>query len=123
LDNVFDRDDKVQLDINTEESAIIDKIRNTQQLQDCADVRTGVMGFEYWKMKDIIVSNGKINSNNVKLYTNGNLGRYEDKWDTEIALFKDKYIKPTMKLDQKYLSGNTISLFKNEDKIIVRGVS
>jgi hypothetical protein len=123
MDSVFDRDDKIQLDINIEESAIIEKIRKNKLLHDYADVRTGIMGFEYWKMKDIILSNGKINSKNVKLYTNGNVGRYEDKWDTEILLYKSKYTKPTMRLEKDYLSENTIALFQNDNKIIVRGVS
>lgn len=123
VNSVFDEENKIQTDINTAEGAIIQKLRKHPTLSKIADVRTGVMGFEYWKMKDIITNKGKVKSKEIKLFTNGNMGRYENKWDKEITLYNEKYQCPTMVLNRDYLSANTIDLFKNSDKIIVRGVA
>jgi hypothetical protein len=99
-------------------------ISKTRPLFEIADIRTGVMGFEYWKMLDIIQSNGKIDNYNVPIYTNGNLQRYIDNWEcSEITLYKSKYQSPTIQLNNEYLNNNTIELFKTKPKIIVRGVS
>ena len=63
-----------------------------ERLKSIADVRTGIMGFEYWKMRDIISSDKKIKDDTVKLYTNGNFNRYADGWSQEIKLYKDYYL-------------------------------
>jgi adenine-specific DNA-methyltransferase len=125
LDSIYDSKNKIQIESSDSEKGIIDKVLSiSTSLSEVADVRTGIMGFEYWKMEPIIKSNGALNSKNVPIYTNGNLSRYVDRWeDEEISLYKDKYTKPTIRLDEEFLNKNTITLFKTAPKIIVRGVS
>ena len=120
--DLFDVEGKIQIEANDADNIILAKLRLNQQLQSLADVRTGIMGFEYWKMEPII-HNG-IKKNCVRLYTNGNLSKYADKWETaNIKLYKGEYSKPSIELNQNYLNSNTIELFKYKPKIIVRGVS
>jgi len=120
---LFDDDGKIQIEQNVESKAIIGKINLNSKLADVADVRTGIMGFEYWKMAEI-VKDAEPNNNYVKLYTNGNFRKYSSTWGEEyVDLYKNKYLKPTIKLDKNYLNQNTIDLFQKKQKIIVRGVS
>lgn len=123
--NVFDSNGKIQIESSDSEKRFLTIINNNSfELGELADVRTGIMGFEYWKMQDIINTGGLCSNDEIPIYTNGNLSRYLDKWnDTEITLYKDKYYRPTIKLDTNYLNTNTISLFKSAPKIIVRGVA
>jgi len=121
--NIFDDNGKIQIESDDQAKTVIDKIGKSKiYLKDMGQVRTGIMGFEYWKMKEIITSDSSTNS--VRLYTNGNFRRYTDIWETqEISLFKDKYQKPTISLDNSFLNKNTIELFKTKPKLILRGVS
>jgi hypothetical protein len=125
VDSIFDDNGKIQLESSDIEKVFLNAvISKTRPLFEIADIRTGVMGFEYWKMLDIIQSNGKIDNYNVPIYTNGNLQRYIDNWEcSEITLYKSKYQSPTIQLNNEYLNNNTIELFKTKPKIIVRGVS
>lgn len=123
ISNLYDSNNKIQIEQNDESSLIINKLNTLKKLSDFGEVRTGIMGFEYWKMKDVILNNTS-QDNSVKLYTNGNLEQYFSKWSTEkIALFKEKYICPEMILDSKYINSNTIRFFENTNKIIIRGVA
>jgi hypothetical protein len=122
IKQLFDSEGKIQIEANEKDNSILDKIRVQHKLIEIADIRTGIMGFEYWKMEPII--NNGIHKNAVRLYTNGNMGKYSDNWaDSKIKLYKTIYEKPTIELNTEYLNSNTISLFKKQPKIIVRGVS
>jgi len=122
VEELFDVEGKIQIEANENDNLILAKLRLQPQLKTIADVRTGVMGFEYWKMEPII-HNG-LKKNSVRLYTNGNLSKYSDKWETtSIKLYKDEYSQPSIELNKNYLNSNTIDLFKFRPKIIVRGVS
>jgi hypothetical protein len=121
--NLFDDDGKIQIESNEEDKALIQKLKIHPRLETLADIRTGIMGFEYWKMEPII-KDANPTGGYVKLYTNGNFRRYTTSWGIEsVDLYKSKYLKPTIKLDNNILNKNTIDLFKTTPKIIVRGVS
>lgn len=122
--NLFDSSGKIQIEANESDNIVLNKINRGKKLNELANVRTGIMGFEYWKMEAIIRDRGSVNSKNAPIYTNGNFDRYQDSWATkEIKLYKDNYVAPTIQLSREYLSENTISLFKASPKILVRGVS
>ena len=125
VSNVFDENLKIQLESNVEEKALIEYIySNSIKLEQISDVRTGIMGFEYWAMEPIIQENGVISEQNIPIYTNGNLAQYEDRWhNTEITLYKRKYCCPTININSNLLNTNTKILFKTKPKIIVRGVA
>jgi adenine-specific DNA-methyltransferase len=122
LDNIFDSDDKIQIEQTDESSMIINKLNKFSKLSDFGVVRTGIMGFDYWKMEDIILNNRNSN-NSLKIYTNGNINQYVDNWDKEITLYKSKYIKPRILLNPEYINQNTINFFKKTPKVIIRGVA
>jgi len=120
--NIFDEDGKIQIEQDTKNKKIIDKLNKNLKLTELSDIRTGIMGFEYWKMNDIISTN--CSKNSVKLLLNGNFDRYYNSWKAkEVRLYKKKIIKPCIKLDEKYLNSNTIDLFTKKPKIVVRGVA
>lgn len=124
VDNIFDATGKIQIEANSDDNVIIKKLNKATLLSDFSEIRTGIMGFEYWKMEPIISSNGSMNNKRTRIYTNGNFNRYVDNWGSErINLYKKKYIKPTIELSLDYLNENTIKLFKTNPKILVRGVS
>lgn len=122
--DIFDNNDKIQIESTNEEKLIISKIELNQKLKTLCSIRTGIMGFEYWKMQDIIFDKGKIEKYSIPIYTNGNFNRYFDGWeDKEINLYKKKYSKPTINLDINYINKKTIDFFNQKPKIIVRGVA
>ncbi|MBU2446055.1 MAG: Eco57I restriction-modification methylase domain-containing protein [Bacteroidetes bacterium] len=124
VDNLFDERGKIQIEANRDDNDILIKLNTKKKLSDFAQIRTGVMGFEYWKMKNIIKSNGIINNKRRRIYTNGNFSRYNDYWESEkIKLYKEVYERPTVELSHDYFNENTIALFKSYPKILVRGVS
>ena len=120
---LFDSNNKIQIESNREEKNIINKLEKNKKLIDSSVIRTGIMGFEYWKMEDIIRNNGKIGTRQVKIYTNGNFNRYVDNWIEKINLYKKEYSSPTIELNEDYLNKNTINYFKKKGKILVRGVA
>ena len=120
---LFDSNNKIQIESNSVEKDIINKLVKNKKLIDFCVIRTGIMGFEYWKMNDIISNKGKIDSRHIRLYTNGNFNRYIDNWDEKINLYKKEYYSPTIELNEKYLNKNTINYFKIKGKILVRGVA
>lgn len=121
--NLFDDDGKIQIESDENSKPIIEKMNKLPRLSSISDVRTGIMGFEYWKMEPIVYDNVP-NPGYVKLYTNGNFSRYTSSWGLEpVDLYKKKYLQPIIKLDQKLINHNTRELFITKPKIIVRGVS
>lgn len=123
IDNLFDSNNKIQIEQDNETKLIIDKLNKNKRLKDFGNVRTGIMGFDYWKMEEII-SNDEYKSNSIKIYTNGNIRPYIDAWDSkEITLYKSKYYKPRIILSKKFLNDSTIDYFNSKPKLIIRGVA
>ena len=75
LDNLFDSNNKIQIEQDNETRIIIDKLNKNKRLKDFGNVRTGIMGFDYWKMEEII-TNDEYKSNSIRIYTNGNIRPY-----------------------------------------------
>jgi hypothetical protein len=123
VEHLFDWEGKIQIEADDMANLILGKMRQHKSLEQFADVRTGIMGFEYWKMSEII-SDGNPVGMRLKLYVNGNFERYTSLWGIKpVNLYKERFNKPVIKLEDSYLNENTISLFKYSPKIIVRGVS
>ncbi len=122
LESLYDEMGRIQTDQDIEAKEILDKINKNRKLYQLANVRTGIMGFEYWKMNKII-TDGEV-KNSIRIYTNGNIRRYLDVWGIEeINLYKKKYLKPYIKKDGDYLNKNTIDFFLKKPKLIIRGVA
>jgi len=124
VDNLFDNFGKIQIEANSADTIIINKLVKNRKLNEISSIRTGIMGFEYWKMEPIIQNAGHLNNKKIPIYTNGNFKKYIDNWGSSIiTLYKAKYQKPTITLDKNFLNNNTIDLFNTSPKILVRGVS
>ena len=100
------------------------KIYSTSKLlSDVAQIRTGIMGFEYWKMDDIIQDSKSLSCNQVKILPPSLINRYSNLWGIELVdLYKKKYGYPVITFDRTKIDDNTWKLFKSE-KIVVRGVA
>ncbi len=119
---LFDKTGKIQIEQDLNSRNLIQKLKLNTELNKLAEIRTGIMGFEYNKMDEIISEN--YSENSVKLYINGNIKRYANFWETKkIRLFKKEYKKPYIELNNNLLNKNTIKLFQQKNKIIMRGVA
>jgi hypothetical protein len=85
-----------------------------------ADVRTGVMGFDYWSL-DEYIKDGYF-ENSIKIATNGFIDRYRFKWGSKTRLYKKDIYHPHLDIINAPLNQNTKDLFLSE-KIIIRGVA
>lgn len=101
---------------------IIEKINDSsEKLINLANVRTGVMGFEYWNM-DPFIRDGKRNNESIRIITNSHLERYRFLFDKKINLYKKTYRNPYIDMKSAPLNESTKKFFFGE-KIIVRGVA
>ena len=85
------------------------------------DVRTGIMGFEYWNMSPFISEgiNGKLS---IRLITNSHLDKYVFLFNKKINLYKKNFNNPFLNLANAPINQNTKDSF-SQRKIIIRGVA
>ena len=88
------------------------------------EIRTGIMGFEYWKFERYIIDkDGKVKKGWC-VATNGHLDRYRFRWGIPLRLYKKKYNKPYLLPTAKsILSQETVAMFSEAPKLIVRSVA
>lgn len=116
--------DKCIFEIHVDSSSqnIISKINLLSvPLSSIAEVRTGVMGFEYWDMEKYI-SEGKQTDDDIRICTNGFIDKYTFLWGKKNRLYKKDIYNPFINLKRAKLSSSTKDLFKSS-KIVIRGVS
>jgi len=108
--------------IDSSNRTIMEKINNSSiKLFNIANVRTGVMGFEYWNMESFI-RDGKMNNESIRIITNSHLERYRFLFDKKINLYKKIFRNPYIDMKKAPLNKPTKDFFLGE-KIIVRGVA
>lgn len=113
--NIFD------IYVKEENSLILNKMfSGSSELNSVADVRTGIMGFEYWDFDPYITDGNK--KNHVRVITNSHLDRYLFLFGKKINLYKKDYYEPYMDIRNAPINANTKQLFLRK-KIIVRGVA
>jgi hypothetical protein len=113
--NIFD------IYIKDENSQILSKMFfGSSELNSVADVRTGIMGFEYWDFEPYIVDGYR--KNHVRIITNSHLDRYLFLFGKKIDLYKKDYYEPYLDIRNAPINANTRQLFLRK-KIIVRGVA
>jgi adenine-specific DNA-methyltransferase len=107
--------------INEDTSNLMDKIRkNSIELDKIADIRTGVMGFDYWSLEPFV--HNKKNSGFIRLVTNGFIDQYKFSWGVKGRLYKKDFTEPYLDIENVNLNSNTKDLFRKK-KIIIRGVA
>ena len=108
--------------LDKDNQPIINKVYSQSVLLDnIADVRTGIMGFEYWNMKSYI-SEGQSVKESIRVITNSHLDRYIFLFNKKINLYKKNFNNPFLDVANAPINDNTKELFKKK-KIIVRGVA
>ncbi|MEA1979996.1 MAG: Eco57I restriction-modification methylase domain-containing protein [candidate division Zixibacteria bacterium] len=108
--------------IDSSNRKIIKKLLNSsEKLKDLANVRTGVMGFDYWNMEPFI-RDVKQNNQSIRILTNSHLERYRFLFGKNINLYKKTYRNPYVDMKNALLNETTKEFFLSK-KIIVRGVA
>ncbi|MEM3502842.1 MAG: N-6 DNA methylase [Nitrososphaeria archaeon] len=109
---------------NKAEESIQEKIRAMSTFGNIfgSNIRTGVMGFEYWKMKPFL-HNGKKNEHDIRIATNSYIDRYTFLWGKKVNIFNDEFTEPYANINDLPLSCSTKTLFTTKNKIIIRGVA
>lgn len=103
------------------DSLLIKKIyEKTDHLGEIADVRTGVMGFDYWSL-DEFINDGYIKGS-IRIATNGFIDQYKYTWGEKARLYKKDIFNPYLNISDCKLNNNTKELFRKK-KIIIRGVA
>ena len=102
--------------------SIYEKISRLPSFSDYFDIRTGIMGFEYWKMKPFI-HEGKMNRGDIRIATNSYIDQYRFLWGKKINLYKRNFTEPYADPSKMPISKATRTLFVTKGKILVRGVS
>ena len=116
---IIDSEELIQVYQDSASNAILNKIvKQSQPLASVAQVRSGVMGFDYWAM-DKCISDNNIGR---RIATNSYIDRYKFLWGKKVNLYKKTFFNPRLSPDCDVLNTNTLELFASE-KIVVRGVA
>ncbi len=100
-------------------NAILSRLsEQSEPLSDVAQVRTGVMGFDYWAMDKYVSDTNE----GRRIATNSYVDRYAFLWGKKVRLYKRNVFEPRLAPDCDVLSDNTLELFAQK-KIVVRGVA
>ena len=91
-----------------------------RKLREVAEVRTGIMGFEYWNF-DPYISEGSC-AGSIRIVTNGFIEPFAFKWGKKVKLFKKDIYNPYLDMQAPNISENTLTLFRAK-KIVIRGVA
>ena len=108
--------------VNEGNRHILKKLAKDSVLLDSiADIRTGIMGFEYWNMEPYI-TDGKVGHDSIRIITNSHLDKYTFLFNKKINLYKKIFNNPYLALGKAPINKNTRDFFARK-KIIVRGVA
>ncbi len=122
IDKFVARNGTFNVRYKEEKNSIYEKINRLKKFGETFDIRTGVMGFEYWKMEPFL-HEGKKNKNDIRIATNSYLDRYRFLWGKRINLYKKHFMEPYADIDKLPINDNTKALFLTRNKLIVRGVA
>ena len=105
---------------------IMEKLyKSSKLLKEISEIRTGIMGFEYWNMEPLVFDDKstQISRDVVKLLPPSLIDRYRILWGMkEVNIYKKKFKFPKLRYDPKKINRNTWNLFL-KPKIVVRGVA
>jgi len=119
LNQIKSRNNTIQIYAENRTNSILKKIyESSDLLEDVANVRTGIMGFDYWSMDKYIDDN----NSGVRIATNSYIDRYKFLWGKKVRLYKRTVFDPRLTIECKILNDNTLELFSSP-KIVVRGVA
>jgi type I restriction-modification system DNA methylase subunit len=106
----------------SQKDIIYKKISKLKRFGDVFEIRTGIMGFDYWKMENYI-HEGKRGKSDIRITTNSYLDRYCFLWGKKVNLYKKHFKEPYVNIDKIPVSDETKKLFLSKNKLVLRGVS
>jgi hypothetical protein len=119
LDQITNTEGTIQVYANKDTNRLLARlVKQSKRLSDVAQVRTGVMGFDYWAMDEWINDKNK----GVLIATNSYIDRYRFLWGKKVRLYNRDVFKPRLNPKCNILSPATIELFMAK-KILIRGVA
>lgn len=108
--------------LNSADASIIEKMNNdSKPLSSIGEVRTGIMGFEYWKFEPY-VEDGDIDHKRSRIINNTYVSPINVSSGKQVRLYKKVFSNPTVEIDSLPTSEGTKILFNNP-KVIIRGVA
>lgn len=118
-EDIITDDEIIRVYQNPKANSILSKIdAKSDLLSDNCEIRTGVMGFDYWAMDECISDENK----GRRIATNSYIDRYEFLWGKKVNLYKRNVYEPRLDPSCKKLNSATSELFEHK-KIVVRGVA
>lgn len=112
----------MSLDDNSEANPILQKIELvSEKLGDVAKVSSGTTGFDYQNYGRLISDTKKPKS--VKFVITRNIHPYTVNWGTKIHYLKSSFSAPYLELDDSVVTKGRQDLYKNPDKILIRGMA
>jgi len=106
---------------SSSDSDLLNKMcAGVRKLRDIAEVRTGIMGFEYWNFDPYISEGARTGS--IRIATNGFIEPFAFKWGKKVKLFKKDIYNPYLDMQAPNISDNTLTLFRAK-KVVIRGVA
>lgn len=91
----------------------------------CDDLRTGIMGFNYWSIAPLIFEDSTLNDNDdeAKILPPSLIDNYQITWQSDtVDLYKKSLKCPKVKHDDTVINDSTWELYKRP-KIVVRGTA
>ena len=123
IDEIVTPELRFEIHVDLESKTLLEKIyASSDKLGAICEVRTGIMGFDYWKLEKYI-TDGRPVQHSCRIATNSYIEPYGFLWGKKIKLYRKRYFtNPYLDLDSDALNENTRKLFLTP-KIIVRGVA
>jgi predicted type IV restriction endonuclease/methylase of polypeptide subunit release factors/uncharacterized phage-like protein YoqJ len=122
IDKFVSSDGTFNVRYNGVKDTIYNKLNKMEKFGNVFNIRTGIMGFEYWKMEPFL-HNGRKGKADIKIATNSYIEKYRFLWGKEVNLYKRTFIEPYMNIETAPINKKTKELFLTKNKIVIRGVA
>ena len=122
LDWGRDKKKTISLHISTDIQQVLNKIEiKSVKLGEIANVVSGTTGFDYMAYGKLISE--KKNNQYIKFVITRNIEPYYVNWGKKINYLKKSFTAPYFDVENKNVSAGRKSLYKNKNKILLRGMS
>ena len=122
LNKFVSSDGTFNIRYNKAKDTIYNKLNKMRKFGDIFNIRTGIMGFEYWKMEPFL-HDGRKGKLDIKIATNSYIEKYRFLWGKEVNLYKRTFSEPYINIETAPINKQTKELFLTKNKILVRGVA
>jgi len=122
LNKLILKDGTFNVRYNKELESIYEKIDKCKHFGDYFEIRTGIMGFEYWNLMPFI-HEGKKSKHDIRIITNSHIEKYRFTYGKKIKIYNKHFREIYANIEKLPINENTKKVFIQKNKIIVRGVA